>query len=389
MNACVIAYTFYEMDQRVKRYAEALAARGDHVDVIALKGEGQKDIEMINGVNVYRIQKRIHNENGMMDYFLRIGKFFIKGSLLLIKNNFKNKYNVIHINSVPDYLVFMGFIPKIFGTKLILDVHDLMPEFFSQKFHKSMESFYIRMLLLMEYISVKFADHTIIANDLWREKIILRDNIDSMNCSTLLNYPNMDHYDKVVKKEKNDTIDVIYPGTISHHHGIDIAIKAIHSIKKKNYSVILHLYAKKSSNIYGQHLNNLINELSIAENIKFVDPVRPEDIYKIYSNADIGIVPKRDGVFSGEAFSTKIYDYMASGLPIVASRTKIDEYYFDDTMISFFEPENYEEMANCIVNMYTNKNISNRMIDKCKDYVIENSWANKKKIYIDIVDNLN
>src|SRR3984893_10803709 len=35
---CMLAYTLYESDNRVRRYAEALARRGDQVDVIALRG---------------------------------------------------------------------------------------------------------------------------------------------------------------------------------------------------------------------------------------------------------------------------------------------------------------------------------------------------------------
>ena len=36
MRVCVIVYSYYETDSRARRYAEALAKRGDHVDVVAL-----------------------------------------------------------------------------------------------------------------------------------------------------------------------------------------------------------------------------------------------------------------------------------------------------------------------------------------------------------------
>jgi len=389
MKACVIAYSFYELDQRVRRYAEALAARGDSVDVLTLKGERQGDTDVIDGVHVYRIQKRDHNEKGMMDYFLRISKFFLKGSYLLVKNHFKRRYDVIHINSVPDYLVFMGLIPKIFGSKIILDIHDLMPEFFSQKFNKGMESFYIKILLFLEYISVKFADHNIIANDIWREKMILRDHLDPGKCTTLLNYPDMAYYEKVVRQGINGTINIVYPGTISHHHGIDIAIQAIPFIKKNGVKVKLRIYGKNTKNRYNDHLQSLMKELDVADDVEFLEPVHREELYRIYSRSDIGIVPKRDGVFSGEAFSTKIYDFMASGLPVVASRTKIDEYYFDDSMISFFEPGNYEEMAKRVVDVYADQKKAGEMVDKCKRYIDDNTWMKKKSMYTTVVDRLN
>ena len=57
LNVCMIGYTMYDSDGRVIRYAETLAKRGDRVDFIALKGEGDPDEEVRNGVRLFRIQQ--------------------------------------------------------------------------------------------------------------------------------------------------------------------------------------------------------------------------------------------------------------------------------------------------------------------------------------------
>ena len=49
MKACMVAYTFYETDNRVRRYAEALVNRGDQVDAIVLARDGQPSFEVIQG----------------------------------------------------------------------------------------------------------------------------------------------------------------------------------------------------------------------------------------------------------------------------------------------------------------------------------------------------
>ena len=54
MNACVIAYSFYDVDYRIRRYAEALVECGNTVDAIALRGKGEKRYDVLNGVRVYR-----------------------------------------------------------------------------------------------------------------------------------------------------------------------------------------------------------------------------------------------------------------------------------------------------------------------------------------------
>ena len=59
VRVCMISHSFYESDNRVVRYAEALASRGDAVEVLALRRSPElPTTEVINGVVVHRIQNR-------------------------------------------------------------------------------------------------------------------------------------------------------------------------------------------------------------------------------------------------------------------------------------------------------------------------------------------
>ena len=75
MNVCMLAYTHYEEDNRVMRYAEALAARGDRVDVIALRHPNEQTQSSVHGVNVFKIQTRVLNEKRKASYFFRVLSF--------------------------------------------------------------------------------------------------------------------------------------------------------------------------------------------------------------------------------------------------------------------------------------------------------------------------
>src|SRR6266851_6241337 len=105
MRICMLAYAFYETDTRILQYARALTARGDQVDVIALRREGQKVHDVVDGVNVYRIQQRQVNEKRKFDYLLRMCLFFLRAMYSLIGRHLRGRYDVIHIHSVPDCLV--------------------------------------------------------------------------------------------------------------------------------------------------------------------------------------------------------------------------------------------------------------------------------------------
>ena len=128
----MVAYTRYESDNRVRRYAEALAKRGDHVDVVALRQEGQAASDVINGVRVFRIQRRIASEKNKFMYLGKLCLFFVRSMAFLTREQFRNRYDLIDVHSVPDFEVFAAAYPKLTGTKIILDIHDIVPEFYAK-----------------------------------------------------------------------------------------------------------------------------------------------------------------------------------------------------------------------------------------------------------------
>src|ERR1700733_5344146 len=130
MNVCMVAYTHYEADNRVMRYAETLAARGDRVDVIAPRHPNEQPYSQVHGVNVIRVQSRTRNERMKGEYLLRTLSFLFRSAWLLAKRNRQLHYDLIHVHSVPDFLVFAAWYPKMRGAKVILDVHDILPEFY-------------------------------------------------------------------------------------------------------------------------------------------------------------------------------------------------------------------------------------------------------------------
>src|SRR5581483_9408496 len=134
MRVCMLAYSFYDADNRVRRYAEALVRRGDQVDAIAVGHAGQPPVEMINGVRVFRIQSRVRDESVPFSYLLKILLFFFRSTWFLFKRTFREPYDLIHIHNLPDFEVFAAIFPRMRGARLIHDMHEVVPEFYASKF---------------------------------------------------------------------------------------------------------------------------------------------------------------------------------------------------------------------------------------------------------------
>ena len=334
LKACMLAYTFYETDGRVMRYAETLAKEGVIVDAIVLRRDNQPEEEIINGVKVLRIQRRVKNESGKFSYLARILKFFFRSMIEITRRHLKEPYDIIHVHSVPDFEVFAAFVPKLKGAKIILDIHDIVPEFYAAKFKVGQKSLVFSALKLVEKLSATFADHVIIANDLWLEKITAR-SIAKDRCSSFINYPDLSVFNVNLKTHRTDgKFIMIYPGTLNWHQGLDIAVNAFAIAKEKAPNIELHIYGEGSSKA---ELQKQIAELQLTDKVFLRSPLPLREIASVMANADLGIVPKRNDSFGGDAFSTKILEFMALGVPVVVADTRIDKHYFNESLVRFFK----------------------------------------------------
>ena len=389
MNVCMIVYSGYEIDHRVRHYAEALAETNANVDVISLSWDhGRGKQGTLEGVRIHRVQEKMAGQKDPLGYLLNVLMFFLKGSALVFRRHLQRRYDVIHIHNMPDFLVYMGFLPKLLGAKIILDIHDVVPELFCQKYNRTMDSIPVRLLRLTEKLCVRFADYVIVANDIWKEKIIRRDNVAPDRCSGILNYPDKKYFHRVEKKNEDGYFTAVYPGTLSHHHGIDVAIRAAAIARKAIPNFRLAVYGLSGDAGYVEYLERLVEELHVGDCVAFHGAVSHRELNEVYARSDVGVVPKRGGIFSSEAFSTKIFDFMAVGLPPVVSRTRIDEYYFDESCILFFEPENHEHLAQRIIELYRHPERRTSIAAKGRAYIDENNWAVKKAAYLGIVRGL-
>jgi glycosyltransferase involved in cell wall biosynthesis len=384
-KVCMLVHNSYETDNRVRRYAEALAKRGDHVDVIALAG-GAVPVgsEEISGVTVYRVQHRIRNERGKWSYAWRLLRFLFLSSVFLTRRHREIRYDVVHVHNLPDFLVFAAWYPKLTGTRVILDIHDIVPELFANKFDTQPGDIYFEFLKFVEKASAAFADFVIVSNHLWYEKLISR-AVSKEKCTVFLNHVDSALFYRRQRTRTDDRIIIIFPGSFQWHQGLDIAIEAFALVRKKVPNAEFHIYGGGDEKT---ELMELRDRLGLSESVKFCGSASLEGIADVISNADVGVVPKRADSFGNEAYSTKIMEFMSQGVPVVLSRTKIDNFYFDDSVVRFFVSGDVQALAEAMLEVIENKTLRESLIAGGFRYVELNGWDRRKPEYLDLVDTL-
>ena len=391
MKVCVLVWSTYQTDARVRKYSEALSERGDDVDVICLSPEDREKVPHkydLKGVTIYEVDKRFQ-EKWSIDYLISDIIFFLISSYYITKLFIKNRYDVIHVHSVPDFEVFAAFLPKILGARIILDIHDPVPDFFAAKFGPGKNKLIIKSLIWVERLSSRFSDHVITVTDYWSNVIRKRSCLPDRKKSVILNLPdtrifNVKQFTKKMKSKNNFTL--IYPGTLNKHCGIDIAIKAIELLKDEIPNIRFIMYGKGSE--YNR-LKLMTKDLQLEDIIFFHKSVSWELIPEIIYNADIGLaLLSGHGEYPQQALSVKLFEFLAMGLPVIATKTKSTEYYLDDGVVMFSKQNDPKDVARCIKELYLDSNKRHELKRKGFEYIKRNNWELEKIKYFRIIDNL-
>jgi len=298
----------------------------------------------------------------------------------------RNRYDVIHIHNMPDFLVFAAWYPKMTGAKLILDIHDIVPELFANKFRSGFNSVYVKLLKIVERLSAGFADHVIVSNDLWLKTLVAR-SVPEAKCSVLINHVDTEMFTLHEKTRNDDKFVILFPGSLQWHQGVDIAIEAFARVKQKVPNAEFHIYCGSGGVMRGE-LQQLTKELGLEESVKFIKAVPLDQIAQVMANADLGVVPKRADSFGNEAYSTKIMEFMSQGVPVVASRTKIDAFYFKEGIVHFFQSGDSGSMAEAILDVVNSSELRQSLAKSGYEYVKRHGWDQKKKEYLDLIDSL-
>ena len=383
MRVCMLAYTFYEADPRVRQYASALVERGDTVDVIALRPKDSPKYEVLDGVNVIRLQGRQVNERRRFQYAHRITRFLFHAAATLAQRHLSDPYQVVHVHSVPDFLVFGALVPKLAGAGIILDIHDLLPELYASKFSVPRESIWFNMMKFVEKRSCSFADHVIIANDIWRERLIQR-SVPPEKCTTIRNYPTLTLFKSRSRQSHNGKFLITYPGSLNKHQGLEVAIKAYRRVYERMPNSEFHIYGEGADK---PRLIQMAKDLGLEQRVIFHAGMSSQEIAQVMVNTDLAVEPKLSKIpFSNEAASTKILEFMAAGVPIVASRTSIHSRYYSDSILKYYDADNDEALATCILSMWLDPQERKQQVSRATEYVDQNNWEAKKADYLGLVD---
>ncbi len=378
----MVAYADYASDSRIRREAESLVSRGDTVDVICV-GTGESRTR-INGVSIYPVNVIRYRGEGKFRFFLSYFKFFLLAFSRLTRLHFSRRYGVVHVHNIPDCLVFAAVLPRLYGARIILDLHDPMPEGFMVKYRLSHDHPFIRFLRWLEVASAGFADRVLCVSEQHR-RVFVSHGISPAKLSVLMNLPDERIFGAYLSRTKSPGFELVYHGTLTHRLGIDIALRAVDIVRREVKDVVFNIYG---SGEFYPFLKDLVEELDIQDHVHMSGRVHPiDEIPRLVGSAHAGIVSNRKNLITNLMMPVKLIEYIALGIPVIAARLNTIEHYFGD-FVSLFDPGDHHDLASCILEFYYKPEKAERLAEEAISFLQTLNWKNETDKFYRLIDGL-
>jgi glycosyltransferase involved in cell wall biosynthesis len=382
----MVVFSSFPIDVRVRREAEAHIEIGNQVDVFCRTSRGEAREEIVNNIQIYRLKLK-RERAGKISYILEYLYFFTWALFKLTSLFFKNKYDVIHIHNMPDFLVFTAIVPKLLGRKIILDLHDPMPELYMSMFSMAGDNPLIRFLKLIEKICIKYADHIITPNVSFRNLFISR-GCSPDKISIVMNSPDekiFNSNNKIIMGERDKDFVIMYHGAVVERQGPDILVTAVSMIRNKIPGLKVLIYGEGN---FLEKVKLMVSELNLSEIVKIKGMVIVDKIAEAIRGIDLGVIPNRSNPFTQINFPVRTFEYLVMNKPVIVPETQGIMDYFCEGSIFFFKPGDSESLAKTILEVYENPENTKLVLDKSLEVFNNYRWQFQKEKLIDLTNHL-
>ena len=365
---------------------------GMNVDLICLReSHSEPKRETVNGVDIRRVPIR-RRRGGILGYVFQYAAFLVVAFGILAARSLTRRYDLVHVHNMPDILVLSALIPKLLGAKVILDLHDPMPELMMTIFNLEGASGAVQILRRLERWSIRWADLALTTN-LAFERLFISRSCSPGKIRIVMNSPD----EKIFGSEPTDPeparqraadtpFVIMYHGSLVERNGVDLAVEALARVRESVAHAELRIYGAPTP-FLGQVMES-VRARGLDEAIRFFGPKRLEEIVEAIAACDVGVIPNQRSVFTELNMPTRIFEYLALGKPAIAPRAAgILDYFGEDSLI-FFELGDVDDLARRIQSTLADPCNASAVVRRGQDVYRAHAWRQERQTLVAAVEGL-
>jgi glycosyltransferase involved in cell wall biosynthesis len=376
----VVRQSWYPLDTRVRREVAALLDAGHEVEVVCLRRKGEKLRERDGRLSIWRIPIE-HQRGAGIAYVLEHAVFLVAAGLLLGFLHLRRRYDVVQANTIPDTVVFAALIPRLTGARVLIDLHECMPEFFETRFGPGRG---VRLVARAEQLAIRFAHRAITCTEPMRRRFAER-GADPERIDVVLNSAD-ERLFSPRDAAPHDDFRLICHGTLEDRYGVDTVIRAVALLAGELPELRFDVFGEGSQR---EELIALAEELGVGDRVRFSDGFVPlDELLDGIAAADIGIVAMKRDSFRDLTHCNKMFDYFSMRTPAAVSWTRSVAEYFDEDAVEFFTSDDPEDLARAIRRLHDDPARRASLVEGATRENEPYRWPRQRDLYVSVVERL-
>jgi glycosyltransferase involved in cell wall biosynthesis len=378
----------YPGDPRPRRAADALLKEGMSVDLICLGDETAPRREMLSGLNILRIPIT-NRRGGKLSYVYRYSAFISISAAVFALRSLRARYDLIYVHNMPDVLVVSSLIPKALGAKVILDLHDPMPELMTTIFNLDKDSIGVRLMRRLEKWSIARANLVLTVN------VACRNIFSSRSCppdkiGVVMNSPDGSIFPFRASRPRSSENQsptrpfvIMYHGSIVERNGLDLAVEALGQVRRNIPGAEFRIYGSRTP--FLEQVLRKARNMGVYDCVRYLGQKNLEDLVQEIEDCDVGIIPNQRNAFTDINTPTRIFEYLALGKPVIAPRTRGIQDYFNPESLFFFESGNADDLARQIEYVFSHTAQAIQTAKRGQEVYLAHAWPRERQTLVDLV----
>ena len=386
----MVVHAYYPLaEPRVQREARAARDAGFEVTVLALRGQGEDPEEDVDGIHVRRVPLGHKRGAGFARILSEYLTFCALACWWLARESARRPFDVVHFHNPPDFLIVAGVIPRLRGSKLILDVHDLSSHMITVRAGGPLGRIAAGTFLWIERLACASVDAVVTVHEPYRRELA-RHGVPARKVRVVMNSVDEGLLERSRQaaslQERSAAFRVAYHGTLTWWYGTDLIVEAVARLRQEGLdldAVVLGdgdaLPALRAQAI----------EAGLEPDVHFSGRYVPiESALATVAQADCGVIPNRPSEINRFALSSKLFEYVALGVPVVVAELETLAAHFGPEEVTFFEPGDAPSLAAAIRWVYSYPDEARAKAGRAQARLDQYSWARNREVLVGLYEGL-
>lgn len=364
----------------IARQAEALAAAGHAVDIIAPPWPALA--EQISHSQVRMRSLAVAPKGGASPAQL---VFWLRTCLALTLAQFQRRYHVIQISGATGIFVFAAFLAHLLGGRVVLDVSEAGPERLMVQTGARRESLRVRTAVLVEQLVVDFADHLITVSEPLRVRYLSR-GCPPEKINVIYRTPDEALYNQVLNVARHPSIAdrflLVCRGRAGEEFDYETVIRAVASLRDRLPNVLLWIACPDERKA---DLEALIRVLNATPSILLQGHLDRTAIPAFISQADAHIVAVPRNALTDLLLPDGVLESLSLGVPTITVRTQATQFYFDPRTLLVFDTGDVGDLAARIEWLAHHPEARTKLMQGARELALQFNWSRERHRYVALI----